>query len=973
MGAVYLAEDLRLKREVALKVLPDRLATDPDRLERFQREAETLAALDHPNIVGIYSVEESDGLRFLIMERVVGQSLGELIPADGLALESFFELAIPIADALAAAHARGIVHRDLKPANLMVTDEGVAKVLDLGLAKLLEAPDAVETETPTRTASPTALGAVMGTVGYMSPEQAEGRPVGPASDVFSLGVLFYEMLTGVNPFRRETTAASLGAILHERPPPLRERRPGLPRELQRIVERCLAKDPAERYPSAAELHGDLTACRERYRRSRTGLRAVLRRPAVAIPAAALLAAALGLLAWQWQEAAGRRHARQELLPRIEQAVEAEWRDFTDAYRLAVEAEQHIPGDPRLAELFSRCSREVSVTTEPPGAEIYVKPYSSPDEAWEHLGTSPLEDVRLPIGILRWKFEKPGYETVVAAASTWDIRLEGQNPLVPNDLFRSLDEAGTVPPGMVRVQGAETGAGRLGDFYIDRYEVTNRQFQEFVDAGGYRNRNYWKHDFVDNGAVLDWETAMARFVDRTGRPGPATWQAGAYPDGRADHPVSGISWYEAAAYAEYAGKSLPTRSHWGLARGEATTLIRYPQLGGYAIFAPFSNFGGRGPRTVGSRPGITAFGAHDMAGNVREWCSNATQDGRLIRGGSWSDTTYMFTQLSQLPPMDRSPQNGFRCALYPEPDSVPTAAVAPVQLPTRRDAYVQEPVSDEVFAIFEQRFAYDRTALDARLESRDESNEHWIHETVSYDAAYGGERILAHLFLPRDGALPHQTVIYFPGSASLFQSSSAGIEEYYEVPVFLSFVVKSGRAVLYPIYKGTFERQDLSLAPIHIGESSHRYTDYLVQLVKDFSRSIDYLETRRDIDAERLAYYGMSWGGALGGIIPAVEERLRASVLLSGGLQPVPPRPEADPLNYLPRVRVPTLMINGRYDMLLPLDQAARPMFDLLGTPEEHKELLLFDTDHIPPRNGFIRGTLDWLDRYLGPVSRAGGR
>lgn len=972
MGAVYLAADLRLGREVALKVLPTGLASDAERVRRFQHEAKILASLNHPNIVAIYSVEEAEGLHFLIMERVEGRTLDAVVPAEGLPTGSFFEMAIPMADAMAAAHDRGIVHRDLKPANLMITDRGALKVLDLGLAKLLEEADRVDMDAPTRTGNPTASGTVLGTVGYMSPEQAEGRPVGPQSDVFSMGVLFYEMLTGANPFRRGSTASSLAAILGSRPPALRTRRPDLPRALERIVERCLAKDAAKRYPSAAALGGDLMECRARYRRSRAGLRAMLRRPALALPALASGAAVLALLGWLWHEAVGERYAREELLPRIERAVTADWRDFTEAYRLAVEAERYIPDDPRLVALFSRMSFEVSVTTQPAGAEVFVKDYGSPADDWRRLGVSPLEDVRLPVGVMRWKLVKPGYDTVLAASSTWDVRLEGDSLLVPQDLVRTLDRAGTVPPGMVRVEGAETAVGRLDDFYIDRFEVTNRQFQEFVDDGGYGTRDYWKHGFVEDGAELPWEEAIARFVDRTGRPGPANWQAGTHPEGQGDHPVSGISWYEAAAYAELVGKSLPSGHHWGLARGEATTLLQFPQLGGYAIFAPFSNFGGRGSHAVGSQPSITAFGAYDMAGNVREWCFNATEEGRLVRGGSWTDTTYMFTGLSQLPPMDRSSQNGFRCAYYPDPEAVPEAAWAPIQLPAGRDASARDPVSDEVFAAFRQRFAYDRSDLRARLESRDESNEYWIREKVSYDAAYGGERILAHLFLPRNASPPYQTVIYFPGSASLFQGASDGIDEYYEVPVFLSFLARSGRAVLYPVYKGTFERQDLSLAALHYGEPSHRYTEYLVQLVKDFRRSIDYLETRSDIDDGRIAYYGMSWGGALGGVIPAIEDRLRASVLVSGGLPGRVPRPEADPSNYLPRVRTPTLMINGRYDMLMPLQQAIRPMFELLGTPPEDKDLLLFETDHIPPRNELIQGTLEWLDRYLGPV-RGGSR
>jgi dienelactone hydrolase len=506
-------------------------------------------------------------------------------------------------------------------------------------------------------------------------------------------------------------------------------------------------------------------------------------------------------------------------------------------------------------------------------------------------------------------------------------------------------------------------------------VTNKEFRRFMDAGGYTKPEYWKHAFVENGKVLERDQALARFTDRTGRPGPVTWSGGMHPEKEGDYPVSGISWYEAAAFAEFAGKSLPTAGHWGLARGEATMVIRFPQLGGYATFAPFSNFDGKGPVAVGSLPGITSYGAYDMAGNVREWCFNESQNGRVVRGGSWTDTTYMFRQQSQAPPMDRSPQNGFRCAFYPDREQIPSQAFASIRLADPRDLYSAQPVADPVFDVMRRQFSYDPAALDAQVESRQENANGWTHERITYNAAYGGERIIAHLFLPRNAKPPYQTVVYFPGSGSVMQESSDDIEAYFEFPVFVSFIVNSGRAVLYPVYKGTFERRDPELAAIHGGAGSRRYTEYLTQLVKDFRRSIDYLETRDEIDADRIAYYGMSWGAILGGIVPAVEDRLKASVLVSGGAvvnfddgTVASFSPEADPVNYLPRVRVPTLMINGRYDMLLPLENSIQPMFDLLGTPVENKELRLFETDHIPPRDEFIKATLDWLDRYLDPVT-----
>jgi dienelactone hydrolase len=523
--------------------------------------------------------------------------------------------------------------------------------------------------------------------------------------------------------------------------------------------------------------------------------------------------------------------------------------------------------------------------------------------------------------------------------------------------------------MVRVKREETPAGKLPDFFIDRCEVTNRQFKDFVTAGGYRNRKFWTQKFVKDGKELPWEEALKDFVDQTGLPGPSTWQAGDYPEGQADYPVSGVSWYEAAAYAEFADKSLPTGDHWGIARGEYTTLIQVPQLGGFAILAPFSNFRGKGPVAAGSLPGLTAYGALDMAGNVREWCWNETPNGRLIRGGAWDDNPYIFGFLSQAPAMERSPRDGFRCAVYPDRKTVPAAAFQSQKPVEATDLYKEKPVPDEVFRVYKDLFSYDKTDLKARVESRDERPD-WIHETVSFDAAYGGERVLAHLFLPRNAAPPYQAVIYFPGSQSINERSSRDIENYYEFPMFLSFVVKNGRAALYPVYKGTFERGNDALAALlNSGDvESHQAVDLYVQEVKDLRRSVDYLEARPDIDGRKIAFYGMSWGAALGPIVGAVEDRFKASILTGGAMTGLG-RPEIKDTNYIGRARVPALMLNGRYDTLNPVETTIKPMFDLLGTPAADKRLELFETDHVPPITEYIKETLAWLDKYLGPVKR----
>jgi dienelactone hydrolase len=340
-------------------------------------------------------------------------------------------------------------------------------------------------------------------------------------------------------------------------------------------------------------------------------------------------------------------------------------------------------------------------------------------------------------------------------------------------------------------------------------------------------------------------------------------------------------------------------------------------------------------------------------------------GKVIRGGSWQDNTYEFGNQRQAPAMDRSPRNGIRLALYPHPDSIPGEAFSFVRLPVLNDIRTLKPVPDAIFQIYKEQFAYDPTELNSSVEYSEKNPGGWIREKISYDAAYGGERIQAYLFLPANVSPPYQTVIYFPGSAATVVKSSDEIESYYEFTMFLSYLVRNGRAVLFPVYKGTFERAKPELAAIHMGADSYTYTEFLIQMIKDLRRSIDYLETRRDIDSSKIAFYGMSWGGIIGPIITAVEDRLRASVLVAGGFGPRVTRPEVNSINYVTRIRIPTLMLNGMYDRSI--DELIRPMYDLLGTPKEDKKLILYETDHIPPRAEYIKETLAWLNKYLGPV------
>jgi non-specific serine/threonine protein kinase len=262
MGEVWRALDTSLHREIAIKILPEAFATDPDRLARFGREARALAAINHPNIVTIYSVEQDEGIHFFTMELVEGLPLTERIPADGLPVESFVDMAASLADALAAAHARGLVHRDLKPLNILVSGERQVKILDFGLAKLRPETSGSDVS-PAVSESPTLTGEgrVLGTIPYMSPEQVEGKTVDHRSDIFSLGVVLYEMATGGHPFRGGTPTETISSILSRSPPPASDINHTMPRDLDLIIRRCIEKDPDRRYDAVKVLLEELEGLR----------------------------------------------------------------------------------------------------------------------------------------------------------------------------------------------------------------------------------------------------------------------------------------------------------------------------------------------------------------------------------------------------------------------------------------------------------------------------------------------------------------------------------------------------------------------------------------------------------------------------------------------------------------------------------------------------------------------------------------
>jgi len=1008
MGEVYLADDTQLGRRVALKFLSPETQTDPLAQRRLLREARAAATLDHPHICSVYEVGEADSRQFIALQYVEGETLGVRLRRSPLDLQETLRSAVQIVDALSEAHAHGVLHRDIKPGNIMITTRGEAKVMDFGLAKHAPADGEIVGGAETISAL-SGRGDIIGTVAYMSPEQARGEPLDPRSDLFSVGVLLYEMVTGQRPFKGTSSAAVAAAILTYEPFPLARFDSNTPAELERIVTKLLKKQPDNRYQTAKDLLIDLRTLKEeqefQLRLGRTPQPAgqvasgsapaptgtvadrtsppssasgphTQSRPgrAVWLGVAALLVVAAGVW-FEWRTATVR-----SAKARVAQvAALAEAGRNAEAYDLAVAIEPWVRGDLTIAGLMPAISDTVSVTTEPAGAQVYLKRYApgqaAPASPRRLLGTSPLTAVRIARGEYVLSIEKEGYAPIERTVSGVAIRA-GALTITPPPIRidQRLLPANAVPARMVFVPGGDyrliswsrptDQRVRLDDYFIDKYEVSNQEYKEFVNAGGYLKREFWTRPFVKDGRTIPWDEAVRTLVDRTGLPGPRTWSNQSFPEGKADYPVADVTWYEAEAYAAFRGKRLPTIFQWEKAARNGFLPPAGVSAMPWGAFYPGDPLEGRANCGAGTLPttgaefGMSAFGAYNMAGNVAEWTSNDSSDGFLATGGAWGDPTYTFAQFGGRPGFFSSDKLGFRCARTATESAGDQAGL---RIELDREVPEYTPPSPQVFATLASAYRYEKTPLDARIEQTTSTPE-WKREKITFTAA-NGARAIAYLYLPNNAPRPLQVMHYLPAGDvdGGFRSLPDSMEDR------MAPFVKAGRAAFGVVLEGYIER----LRPtsfVRPAVNTVEFTEIIVNRVTDLRRGLDYLETRPDIDMTRVAALAPSAGSVLGLVVGGVETRYRAFVFIGAGL-PGSYRAisaAANPINFASHIQAPKLVLQGRYDEDTPLRTATEPLFKLFSEP---KQLTLYDGGHVPSIEVTMSTTSGWLDEHLGRVVR----
>jgi dienelactone hydrolase len=654
----------------------------------------------------------------------------------------------------------------------------------------------------------------------------------------------------------------------------------------------------------------------------------------------------------FQKGKGDKNLLDVKLPEIIKSYEDN--DLVSVYRETKKLLDEQNENPIVKSYFDKVTEKVSIYSEPVNVQVSFKVTADSTEIWESIGSTPLEEIQLPYAHVSLKLTLDGKEYTenthpyyLKNGSNVFVLPKSSNIQANHQIFVGGSKNLSFP-GIDHLPNV-----KIGPYSMARFEVTNKEFKSFVDAGGYENEEYWDFPVVVDGRELSFKSISPELTDKFGKAGPSNWSYGNFPEGQENFPVTGICWYEARAYAAFKKMSLPNLYQWANAA----------LLGSASEFVPKSNFSKNQLVAVGSLENKNPYNISDIAGNVREWVINSVDDEnhkKAILGGSYTDDPYFFNDFYGQNALDRSIGNGLRLVQnLEEQGEVIEEPIDEIAIETR-DFLIEKKVSDDVFEIFKAQFDYKDLALNTEIIDVPITKGTCKVERFEVSSAYEENgKLPGYVFYDSTQTKPLKPIIYFPGSSAIHLTNTDLMLR--KNLTKFNYLLKEGYAVFLPIYLSTYERAD-ELKSDYPNESES-YKDHVIKWGKDYKRTIDYIESREDMDISALSYFGVSWGGFMSNILLAIDDRVQNSVLYVAGLCFQRSKNEVEGFHYTSRVTIPVLMLNGKYDQFFPLETSQIPMFKLLGTKEEDKKHYVFETGHFVPKEELIKEHLGWLKRY----------
>ena len=613
---------------------------------------------------------------------------------------------------------------------------------------------------------------------------------------------------------------------------------------------------------------------------------------------------------------------------------------------------NYPDNKILKNYFNKSSKYIYLNTDKPGINVSVK-YTG-DSIFNYIGKTPIDSFLVPNlwNSHNLKLEYNGLTYVKESSNNHNYIFPDVDLDIPDNhkvfLGKSFNR--------MWFQGLEFNMIDISPFSISKYEVSNEEFQKFVDNGGYKNPKYWDFPMNIGGIVYDFNSTTKKFVGKYGKSGPANWSYGKHPNGLENHPVTGISWFEARAYANYVGLDIPNVFQWLYASGAGVSGIYDAKV------LSNSNFNSDEIRDVYDERGSNEE-INNIAGNVKEWLSNPFGENNIefsILGGSFLEPSYYYKNYSSLPPLDRSIGNGIRLIsnLKKNRNDLIDKKIIP---DFYRDITKEPDVSNDVFELFKSQFDYNNYPLNANVVLSNTFQEGYTLETFSMVAPYESkEKLYGYIIYSNQYKDKYDPVIIFPSASAIVRKTDESLPE--NLLNNYKYLIDEGYAIIHPIYFNTYSRERVFQS--WVPDESEEYKEMIIKMGKDYKRSLDYIETRNDFNFNNLSYYGYSLGSRYANYLLAIDLRVKSAFICSGGLRMQKPKKEVDEHYYLRRVKTPIFHIVGKLDGTLGYEDIFIPWKKIVGT--DRKDLITLELEgigHGIPRDTIIKYHQKWIEKY----------